>query len=43
LDPAAAVRKWYGVVPEASKYRPSMEPMQPSVKNGRSMSAIGVP
>ena len=26
-----------------SKNRPSMDPMQPSVQNGRSISAMGVP
>ena len=40
---AAAVRKWYGVVPEASKNRPSMLAMQPSVQCGSSISAIVVP
>ena len=43
IDIAAVVRKWYGVVPEASKNRPSIEPMQPSVQNGSSISAIVVP
>ena len=38
-----SVMKWYGVVPEASKNRPSMLAMQPSVQCGRSISAIVVP
>ena len=37
------VRKWYGVVPDASKNRPSIEAMQPSVQCGSSISAIVVP
>ena len=37
------VRKWNGVVADASKNSPSIEPMQPSVQCGRSISAIGVP
>jgi hypothetical protein len=37
------VRKWNGVVAEASKYRPSIDPMQPSVQCGSNMSAMGVP
>src|SRR3954454_18298630 len=36
-------RKWYGVVADASKYRPSMDPMHSSVQYGSSISAIGVP
>jgi hypothetical protein len=40
---AAAVTKWYGVVPDASKNRPSMLAMQPSVQCGSSISAIVVP
>jgi len=32
-----------GVVDEASKYRPSIEPMHPSVQCGSSMRAMGVP
>ena len=43
FDIAAAVRKWYGVVPDASKNRPSIEPMHPSVQCGNSISAIVVP
>ena len=43
MDIAAVVRKWYGVVPEASKNNPSIEVMQPSVQNGSSISAIVVP
>ena len=43
FDIADVVRKWNGVVPDASKNRPSIEPMQPFVQNGRSISAIGVP
>ena len=35
--------KWYGVVPDASKNRPSIEPIQPSVQCGSSISAIVVP
>ena len=35
--------KWYGVVEDASKYSPSIDPMQPSVQNGNSIRAIGVP
>ena len=42
-DIAAAVRKWYGVVADDSKNRPSIDPMQPWVQNGSSISAIGVP
>ena len=37
------VRKWYGVVPDASKKRPSIDAMQPSVQCGSSISAIVVP
>ena len=37
------IRKWYGVVVLDSKYRPSIEPMQPSVQCGRSIGAIVVP
>ena len=40
---AAVVTKWYGVVPDASKNRPSMLAMQPSVQCGNSISAIVVP
>ena len=40
---AAAVTKWYGVVPDASKNKPSMLAMQPSVQCGSSMSAMVVP
>ena len=43
LESAAVVRKWYGVVPDASKNRPSIEPMQPSVQCGSSIRAIVVP
>ena len=42
-ETAAAVMKWYGVVPEASKKRPSIEPIQPSVQCGSSIKAIVVP
>ena len=35
--------KWYGVVPDASKNRPSMLAMHPSVQCGRSISAMVVP
>ena len=42
-DIAAVVRKWYGVVPDASKKRPSIDAMHPSVQCGSSMSAIVVP
>ena len=42
-DSSDCIRKWNGVVDDASKYRPSIEPMQPSVQCGSSMSAIGVP
>ena len=37
------VKKWYGVVPDASKKRPSIDAMQPSVQCGSSISAIVVP
>jgi hypothetical protein len=43
LDIAAAVMKWYGVVPDASKKSPSIDPMHPSVQNGRSMRPMVVP
>ncbi len=43
MDIAAVVRKWYGVVPDASKNSPSIEAMQPSVQCGSSISAIVVP
>src|SRR5436190_24399126 len=43
LESSAALRKWYGVVAEDSKYRPSWDEMQPWVQYGRSISAIGVP
>ena len=35
--------KWYGTVADDSKYRPSMDPMQPWVQKGSSIRAIGVP
>ena len=37
------MRKWYGVVPDASKNSPSIEPMHPSVQCGSSINAIVVP
>ena len=37
------MRKWYGVVPDASKNSPSIEAMQPSVQCGSSINAIVVP
>ena len=43
VDSSSWLMKWNGVVDDASKYRPSIEPMQPSVKYGSSISAIGVP
>jgi hypothetical protein len=42
-DSSSWFKKWYGVVVDASKYRPSIDPMHPSVQCGSSMSAIGVP
>ena len=43
VESSSWFRKWNGVVAEASKYRPSIDPMQPSVQNGSSINAIGVP
>ncbi len=43
MDIAAVVRKWYGVVPEASKNKPSIDDMHPSVQCGSSIRAIVVP
>ena len=40
---AATASKWYGVVPDASKYTPSIVVMRPFVQYGTSMSASGVP
>ena len=37
-DSAELARKWYGVVADDSKKSPSIEPMQPSVQNGRTSS-----
>ena len=34
LESSVELMKWYGVVADASKYRPSIEPMHPSVQNG---------
>src|SRR5689334_22495896 len=39
----ATVMKWYGVVVDASKYRPSIDWMRPCVQYGSSISASGVP
>src|SRR5215211_346169 len=39
----ATVMKWYGVVVEASKYRPSIDWIRPLVQYGSSISASGVP
>src|SRR5947209_16254803 len=43
LESSAASMKWYGVVADDSKYRPSIESMHPSVQYGRSIRAMGVP
>src|ERR1700704_985981 len=39
----AIIMKWYGVVVDASKYRPSIDWMRPWVQYGRSINASGVP
>ncbi len=40
-DSSDWLMKWNGVVEDASKYRPSMDPMHPSVKYGSIIGAIG--